>query len=311
MRKSALIFFALTVLFLGSACSLTRPVTTAAPTGKQTLKVVATIAPLGDIARQIGGNRAEILILLPPGSSPHSFEPSPEQIKALARADLRLQIGAGLDDWVGRLTAGSNKKTKTLILTQGLNLLHEDDGHEKNKHSPEDNSHIWLDPLIVRDHMATKVKEALSNLAPQDEIYFSANLKKFQEELTRLDENIQQSLSLSGQKNFIAFHPAWSYFAARYGLKEIAVMQAIPGQEPSPRQLANLVKLAKAADNPPILLEPQFEPKAGQLLAAEYNGRVYTLDPLGSPDTSYLHLMSVNLKIWEKALGVKAGGKNE
>ncbi|MDN5346587.1 MAG: zinc transport system substrate-binding protein [Clostridia bacterium] len=306
MRKNLAIFLSFTLLLLGSGCALTRPATTVPLREKSTIKVVATIPPLADITRQIGGNLVEITTLLPPGSSPHSFEPVPEQVKSLAQADLLIQIGAGLDDWAGRLSQ-DDKKIKRIILTQGLRLLEEKVG----TYGHAENPHIWLDPVIVRDHIAPEIKKALAELAPPEETYFEANLNKFQMELTQLDNDIKRSLSRAKQKNFIAFHPAWSYFAARYGLKEVGVIQEVPEQEPAPRQLANLIALAKTANNPPILLEPQFNPKIGQLLAAEYEGRVFTLDPLGAPDTDYLELMRSNLTIWEKALEIEpeTGGK--
>lgn len=306
MRKYATICLIFIFFLLGTACSLTRPAVSPSLTPKQNFKVAATIPPLGGIARQIGGERIEIMILLPPGSNPHSFEPSPEQIKSLQEADLLLQIGAGLDDWARRLSAGSNKKIKTLVLTQGLDLLQE--AHEGEEQSLKGNPHIWLDPIIVRDHIAIKIKEALAELEPQNESYFQINLKRFQEEITQLDTTIKQKLAGAKQKNFIAFHPAWSYFAARYGLKEIAVIQQIPGQEPSPREMVNLISLAREAQKPPVILEPQFDPKTGWLLAAEYHGRVFTLDPLGNAETSYLNLMFSNLEIWEKALEIESEG---
>lgn len=298
-----------------------------APSGVQApLKVAATIMPLADIARQIGGEKVQVVTLLPPGASPHTYEPTPAQVKALAGTSLILKIGAGLDDWIGKVATSAAPEAKILTLSQGLELIPEKHEHRKDAHEGENgshegqnsgpmssehsafNPHIWLDPVLMRDHLGPAVAQALAELVPPEKDYFMNNLKLWQEKLTRLDADIRSALKGVPQRYFISFHPAWSYFARRYDLIELEVVEEKPGQEPTASHLANLVEKARVQGQPPILIEPQFNPQAAQVVAQEYGGRLYTVDPVGANLSSYLDLMYYNLRIFKEALS--GGGTN-
>jgi len=298
--------------------------------------------PLADIARQIGGEKVEVVTILPAGASPHTYEPTPAQVKALAGSSLILKIGAGLDDWIGKVATSTAPEAKILTLSQGLELIPEKHEHHKDsyeggkgshegqnhlyegdKHShggqkrSEDtkgekqeafNPHIWLDPILMRDHLGPAVAQALAELVPAETDYFMANLKLWQEKLTKLDADIRSALNGVPQRYFISFHPAWSYFARRYNLIELEVVEEKPGQEPTASHLAKLVEKARGQGKPPILIEPQFNPQAAQVVAQEYGGRLYTVDPVGANFNSYLDLMYYNLRIFKEVLS--GGGTN-
>ena len=169
-----------------------------------------------------------------------------------------------------------------------------------------DDPHIWLDPLLVRDQICPRIFEALAELAPADAAYFAENLAAYQEALTVLDAEIAGAAAAFSETSFISFHPAWGYFARRYGLHEAGVIAGFHGQEPSASQVAALAKLVKDEQIGAIFAEPQFSAGLAERLAAECGSEVLILDPLGGADLpgrgSYLDLMRYNLDVIAAAL---------
>jgi zinc transport system substrate-binding protein len=108
-------------------------------------------------------------------------------------------------------------------------------------------------------------------------------------------------------RKYVAFHPAWSYFARRYGLEEVGVIQESPGREPTPRHIENLIRAIEAFGIQAVFAEPQLNPTAAEAIAAEAGVKVLILDPLGGPDLpgrdSYIGLMEYNLEIMRRAMG--------
>ncbi|MGB9859331.1 MAG: metal ABC transporter substrate-binding protein [Moorellaceae bacterium] len=322
-KKASLLFLIIAiivipVLLLATGCSPTE-----SPSRKEVadsqpapLKIAATIMPLADTARQIGGEKVEVVTVLPPGASPHTYEPTPAQLKALAGSRLILKVGANLDDWIAGAAASSAPGAKVLTVSEGLELLPEEEEHlppaspahqpgetGREEKGPAFNPHIWLDPVLMRDHVAPAVAQALAELEPAAADYFMAHLKQWQDKLTQLDAAIRSALAGVPQRTFISFHPAWTYFARRYNLVELEAVEEIPGQEPTAGHLAQLIQKARVQGRPPLLLEPQFSPQAAQVIAQEYGGRLYTVDPVGTNFSSYLDLMYHNLAVFREALG--------
>lgn len=300
--------------------------------------VVATIFPLADVTQNIGGDRVEVITLLPGGASPHTFEPTPRQMQQVSGADVVIQVGAGLDDWADKLTEAVGSGAIIVKVTEGMQLrpiahrcAHEhkdvcshDQEHQcDHSHPAEDRDepdhttaygdpHVWLDPVLVRDEIAPRIAAALAAAAPADADYFAANLESFQGVLTALDEEIARRVERLANRHFVAYHSAWSYFADRYGLVEVATVQEAPGKEPSPSWIATVVELARAHGAGAIFAEPQFSTQAAQVIADEYGGRVLILDPLGDESIpgrdSYVALMRYNITEMEKGLGRISAG---
>lgn len=281
--------------------------------------VVATIPPLADIAGRIGGELVNVESLLPPGASPHTFEPRPGQVRSLARAKLLVGVGAGLDDWALRLaTEGSFELVLVAdeVEKAGLALLSGENGHGDEHagagHGSERGAvdpHVWLDPILVRDAIAPAIAEALVRLLPGYEAELRANLAAFRRELDALDREVRTLLDPLPAKAFIGYHSAWAYFARRYGLQEVASVAAFPGQEPSARWVASVVGAARRHGVRAIVAEPQLSPKAAEVIAAEIGGAVLLLDPLGGTEErqSYVDLIRYNARAIASALGAAVG----
>jgi len=267
------------------------------PRAAEPIFVAASITPLADFARQVGGDRVEVITLVPPGASPHTYELKPSQVRQVAEARLLVLNGAGLEYWAEKLIkAADNPRLEVVDTSQGIPLL---DAGARGA-----NPHIWLDPRQAMLQVK-QIRRALVRADPQHAATYETNATRFLAELARLDWEISAEVAAWGTRQFIAFHPAWVYFARRYGLEQVAVIEGSPGREPSPAELVRLVETARRVGARAIFAEPQFSPKSAQVIAQESGARILFLDPLGSSlkHSDYLALMRHNVA--QMALGLR------
>jgi zinc transport system substrate-binding protein len=270
-----------------------------APAALAASQVVATVFPLADVVRQIGGEAVDVHTLLPAGANPHTFEPTPAQLQTIASARLIVRVGAGLDDWITRLLVTANASAPVVAITDGLTLL----GPSDSSHG---DPHMWLDPLLVRDAIVPALSAKLGGIDPDHATHFAAAAARFGEALTELDREIETRLRPLPQRAFIALHPAWRYFARRYGLEEVAAIEESPGKEPSAQSIARVIEQGRARHVRAVLTEPQMNDRMAQVIAREIGAKVFLVDPLGGPRTagrdSYLALMRYNAGVFAQAL---------
>ena len=268
------------------------------------LAVVVSIQPLQMLVAEVGGERVSIHTLVPPGASPHTFEPKPSDMAVVSRADWLWLVGGGLDDWATRLASQAPGLTEISRLTT---LFESASGSPADDTRLPGDPHHWLDPIQVRDRIVPFVADRLSALHPDDAGYFAARAKSFQARLTALDREVRETLAAAPGRRYVAFHGAWRRFAARYGLEEVAVIHEFAGEEPTPKELAYLVRSARRADVPAILVEPQLDPRIARTIGAEFGATTRLVDPLGDPDTpersTYEALMRFNAEAFAAAMG--------
>ena len=212
--------------------------------------VAASIAPLADFVRQISGDRVDVFTLVPPGASPHTYELAPRQVVRVTNTRLLVLNGAGLEYWANKLvTAAGSPALQVVDTSQGIPLL--------NAGSHGANPHIWLD---VRQAMqqVRRVSDALAKVDPAHAAEYEANTAAYLKRLEGLDAEIATEVARWEHHQFIAFHPAWVYFARRYGLEQAAVIEKSPGREPSPAEVASIVQTAGRIGARAIFAEPQF-----------------------------------------------------
>ncbi len=299
MKKGLALFLAVVILL--SACQSKRA-TTSAMAGK--VPVVVSILPLADLTAQVGGDRVVVTdVVVPPGSSPHTFEPTPSQIKAVAQAKMLIVVGLGLEYWTNKVVdAADNKGLQVVVTSDGIKPI---SGAESSNQAVSENAnpHIWLDPMnaII---MVQHIRDALIRVDPAGKAIYEANAAAYIKKLKALDREIRGEVATFRSKKFIAFHPAWVYFAREYGLEEAAVIERSPGHEPSPAEVAFIVKTARKLGAKAIFAEPQFSAAAAKTIAEESGARVLYLDPIGSSlkDYSYLNLIRYNVDQMAKAL---------
>ncbi|HUG42420.1 MAG TPA: metal ABC transporter substrate-binding protein [Longimicrobiales bacterium] len=259
--------------------------------------VVASIHPIAALVRVLVGERADVRVLLPPGAHADTFEPRPRMAEAVEGAALIIKVGGGLDEWVGTPGAGG----RLLVLTEGM-TLRGGDGQ-----GGSGNPHVWLDPLLVRDRMLPRLAEALAARDAQAATEIRARAAALADSLTALDAEIGRILADAPTRRFIAAHPAWWYFADRYGLEQVGVLHPSPGEEIGTRELARLVREARSRGVRAVIAEPQLGRAGVAALADELGVRVEVADPIGGAGVEgrdgYLDLMRWNARAFARALG--------
>jgi zinc transport system substrate-binding protein len=228
--------------------------------------VVVSILPLCDFVQQIGKNKVEVTIMVPPGGSPHSYEPKPDQLKQVSRAKMFVKVGSGVEfelAWMDKL-AQLNEDMRIIDSSQGIELMGKD-------------PHIWLSPTNAKK-MVENICDGLVELDPKNSEYYKENLNHYLAELSQIDGNIRERLEGIEDRRFIAYHPAWGYFARDYDLEQISVQHA--GKEPTAEQIRDVVKKAKAFENKVVFVSPQLATKGAETIAKEIGGFTVFIDPL-------------------------------
>ncbi|MDH4229374.1 MAG: metal ABC transporter substrate-binding protein [Nitrospirota bacterium] len=274
------------------------------------LRVSASVHPLALLVRAVGGEDVKVDVLLPPGVSPHGFEPTPAQMRRLAEAEWWIAVGGGLDPWAERLAEGVSGGRPHLILIQpsagsAHNADHNADHEDGHRHSGVD-PHLWLDPVLVRDELVPRISAALSRQRPAQAKMFAGRAAAFQQRLTALDAELTAGLAPYKGGAFVAFHGAWGRFAARYGLREVAVVEPSPGREPSARWMAQVVETARREHAVAVIIEPGFNPRVANTIAAQFGGRTVTANPEGGLGgtwgATYEDLMRYNMGAFRAAM---------
>jgi zinc transport system substrate-binding protein len=274
------------------------------------MKVVASIPPLADFARQVGGDKVDVTLLLPPGASPHTFEPTPRAVQEISRAKIFVKVGAGLEFWADKLIAAVAPGITTVNCSEGVDLLrgygHNDGNSSDHKHAGEmrgADPHFWLDPVICIG-IVRKIEEAFSKTDPADAPYYRKNAAGYISKLKDLNNEIASAIGSFRTREYITFHPAWNYFSRRYGLQVAGVIEESPGRDPSPKQIGRILGLLRSMKTRIIFAEPQFSPKIAEAIAKQAGGRVLFLDPEGGQKgrETYIELMHYNLSVMEEAM---------
>lgn len=297
--SAALVALALLLGAAGAACGddganggPTVVAPTEGPTASTGLKVVTSLEIFADMARNVGGDRVEVEALLPSGADPHTYELTPDRIAAITRADIVFVNGLGLEGNL-RDVVDQNASGAVVVLSEGLETL---DG----------NPHLWLDPRLGAVYVE-RIRDALIDLDPAGAAEYEANATAYLEQLGDLDREFEAAVGSipAERRKLVTFHDAYPYLAARYGLEVVAVVVPSPGQEPSARDVAELVNAIRDTNVPVVFKEPQFNAAVLEQAASDAGVRVLDLlsDAFAYGVESYLDLMRFNLQQLQEGLG--------
>ena len=268
-----------------------RPVP-AEPPSSAKLSVAVSILPQGYFCRRIAGDRAAVQVLVGPGLSPATYEPTPRQMSQLSRASLYLRVGVPFERALAPKLTG--------VFDQ-LEIVHTSPDSAGQHGADGEDPHTWLDP-IQAEEQARIIADALIRHDPAGRDVYEKNLAALQADLDATHSEIAEMLApLAGREMFV-FHPAYGHFARRYGLKQVAVQ--VEGKAPAPRRLARFIEQAKAAGTRVIFVQPQFSDRTARTIASQVGADVVELDPLAE---DYL----ANLKAMARAISQALQGPEE
>lgn len=220
--------------------------------------VLATTTLFADMARNVGGDRVTVDSIVPAGSHVEEYEPKPDDSKRIATAALIIENGLDLDRWAEPLLRDKKKETLVVTLTKGLPTI------------DDDNPHLWFDVQLARKYIE-KIRDALIELDPGGRATYTNNAVRFDAELARLDTDVRAQITTipRARRKLVTSHDAFPYYAKAYGLEVVGFAQPEPGKDPSPSELAELVKTIRSAGVPAIFSEVGVSPALAQTLARE------------------------------------------
>lgn len=315
------------------------------------LKVFTTVYPLQFFAEQIAGDLASVESILPPGTDPHTYEPTTKEMIEIAESDAFIFNGAGLEPYANNISESiESEDVQILEASKGIDLKdhshnHNEDSHDEHaqeegshdehedehahgedshdehedEHAQEENDHerhnhgdqdphIWLDPIRSIE-MAEHIKETLIEIKPDQEEVFNENFEKLKANLENLDEEYNSQIeSLPGTK-IIVSHAAYGYWEENYGIEQVAVSGLSPANEPSQKELENIVKTAEEHGLKHVLFEQNITPKVAEVVRQEIDAetlRIHNLSVLTEEDIQnnedYFTLMKRNLEVLSTVL---------
>jgi zinc transport system substrate-binding protein len=246
---------------------------------------VVTVLPQAEIVKEIAGGDWDVVVVVPPGAEPHTYEPTASQVARVSGADVYARLGPGLmpfeDTLITRIAAGEGG-ISIIDMSEGITLLYgegkEDGATTQNRKGAD--PHIWLSPGNLRI-MAENVARGLAEVDPAHAGDYSARKNAYLERIDSCTRAIQRNISGLEGRAFLVFHPAFGYFARDFGLVQVAVEEE--DHEPGPAGLSRLVTLARERGITVVFAEPQFSTRESEVIAREINGTVVLVDPL-APD---------------------------
>ena len=250
---------------------------------EQNAEIVVSIAPLKYIVEQITAGDFEVDVLVPAGTSPETFDPTPRQMQNVQ--DATLLFTTGLIEFEQNIVERLENKSHVISLSRGIELnegshshdAHAEEHHESgHSHHHGTDPHIWTSPRELKT-MARNAYEAIIEQYP-DSVKYTAAYNDFVAQLNNLDTMCQQMCEASSAKAFVIYHPALTYFARAYGMEQIAV--ETDGKEPSARHIAMLIEQAQAKDIHSLLYQKEFPRSVVDVIAHDMGVEAQEIDPL-------------------------------
>lgn len=236
-----------------------------------------SILPIRSLVKEIVGEDFRIEVLVPPGASPETFEPTPRQFIGLNEAQLVFNVG--LLEFETALLDKIEDRTKIVDLSRGIVRIEGSCAHagrNGSDHAHGVDPHVWTSPRALQ-RMAENAYEAIHARWP-DSAKYTANHARLQEELRQLDLRTAEKIARSGIRYFIIYHPALTYYARDYGLRQEAV--EADGKEPSAKRLTALIRQARKDGIGRILYQSQFPVSVVETIARDIGAECTEIDPL-------------------------------
>lgn len=342
MKTNLYTLIAAGALFLAACSPQTElPANTAEEESTSEVTVFTTVYPLQYFTEQIGGDLVNVQSIYPPSSDEHTFEPTQQDMIKLADADYLFSIGLGLEGFIESAEKTlANQQVEIVHLADSISdeklegltekaeshseEEHSEDEHAENGHSADEHAeeaeshdghahgdldpHVWISPTLSIE-LAQAIRDHLIESAPEHQQEFEASYKGLEQELLALDQSFKDMVAESNRDTFFVSHAAFGYWANEYGLEQVAVAGLSSQDEPSQKELANLVDQAREQDIQYILTEQNVSSKLTDIIRAEVGAETLPLHNLGvltqedvDAGETYFTLMEKNIETLKTAL---------
>lgn len=292
------------LMLQAAGCLLAMVLGIAPAAARQPLRVVATFSILGDMVKEIGGERVALTVIVGPNTDAHGFEPTPKDAEALREASVLVLNGLDFEGWVPRLVKASGFKGQQVLASEGVKvrrLSEPHDDHDDDKHHGDSDPHAWQD-LANGVIYARNIAAGLSRADPRNASYYESRAAGYITRIKTLDNEVRTAISAIPQarRRVITTHDAFGYFGAAYGIEFIPVTGLSSQAEPSARDVARVIKLAREKHVSGVFIENMTSPRLGEQIAKEsgaiMGGTLYAdaLGPTDEPAATYLGMMSWN-----------------
>ncbi len=301
------------VLFLVMGCGGN----TAKPGMPETkkIKVVTTMYPVYEFVKQVGGDKVDVVMLIPPGAEPHDWEPTAKDIIQIKDAKIFAYHGANFEPIEKLLTKDVLGNALPLEVSKDVNKLaaspedeEEEEGHHAHGEEHKFDPHSWLDPLAAQQEVNT-IAQALIAVDEKNADYYKANAQSYNGKLADLDEQYKKGLTGITRKDVVTSHKSFGYLAKRYGFEQLGIMGLSPDAEPTPDRMAKITQFCREHQVKYIFFETLTSPKLAQTIAKATGAELLVLNPIESlteqemkDGKNYITIMGENLVNLQKAL---------
>jgi len=265
--------------------------------------VFVSILPQKFFVTQLVGDRMRVEVMVRPGQSPDSYDPTPRQLSLLSKSKIYFRIGVPFENaWMNRIQQ-NNPNLRIVDTRKGIVLRDMDSfesilgqSNSKDTEDGEKDPHIWLSPRLVKIQVSNIVR-ALIEEDPTGRKVYESNQTVLDKKLDILNKEIRQKMQSSGIKEILVFHPAWGYFLGEYGIKQIPI--EIEGKSPSPSELSAIISYAKNQKIKVIFVQKQFSTQEAESIARAVGGQVVQIDPLSEDYLQNLRTVVEKLQLVE------------
>lgn len=272
---------------------------------QEKLPVVASFSILGDLVKQIGGDRIDVTTIVGPNADAHGYQPKPADAKAVAQAKLIFVNGLGFDAWMQRLAKSSGSKAEIIVASAGVKPLKDNDGHGHG----DDDPHAWHDPANLKLYAAT-IRDALAKADPAGSAAYAARFADYSAALDRLDTENRASLAAipPERRKIVTSHDAFAYLGRAYGIVFLAPQGVSTETQPSAKDIARIIRFIRETKAPAVFIETISDPRQMERIAqesgAKIGGKLYSdaLSPPDGPAGTTIDMIRTNIRELTKAL---------
>jgi zinc transport system substrate-binding protein len=295
LKKFIALLIGLAVL-LGLAACGGKPDAAPDASGGEKIKVFVTFDAIKEFTTAVGGDRVDVIVMIPDGTEPHDFEPKASDIAGLGKAQVFVYNGFGMETWVDQTIKAVNNKDLTVVeASKGAEPITNDEPTVVNEHGQYD-PHLWLS-LKGAEIEARNIRDGLIKADPSAKDVFNKNCDDFIAQLESVFNEYSAKFQAVTNKDFVTGHAAFSYLCRDFGLRQSSVEDVFAEGEPTAAKLAELVDYCKTNHIKTIFMESLVSPAVSQTLASEVGAQVKTIYTIASSENgkTYLQRMQENL----------------